>query len=79
MFSCDSVVDSCFSEFAAQESGKYAENRRGKSEMSMLDEVTAEAVALAEVQTQAEDLPSACRQRRGRRLLKWRVLCGDEG
>ena len=34
----------------------YAENRRGKSEMHRLDEVTAEAVALAEMQTQAGDL-----------------------
>ena len=37
----------------------YAESRRGKSEMSMLHEITAEAVALAEMQTQQVDLPTA--------------------
>ena len=37
----------------------YAENQRGTSEMSMLDEVAAEAVALAEMQTQVGDLPTA--------------------
>ena len=41
-----------------QESGKYAENQRGRSEMSMLDEVAAEAAALAEMQTQVGDLPT---------------------
>ena len=37
----------------------YAENRRGKPEMSMLAEITAEAVALAEMQTQPVNLPTA--------------------
>ena len=37
----------------------YAENRRGKPEMSMLVEITAEAVALAEMQTRPVDLPTA--------------------
>ena len=36
-----------------------AENRRGKPEMSMLAEITAEAVALAEMQTQPVDLPTS--------------------
>ena len=33
----------------------YAESQRGKSEMSMLDEIAAEAAAVAEMQTQVED------------------------
>ena len=37
----------------------HAENQRGRSEMSMLDEVAAEAVALAEMQIQVGDLPTA--------------------
>ena len=40
-----------------QDSG--AEKRRGKSEMSMLDEVAAEAAALAEMLTEQVDLPTA--------------------
>ena len=105
MFSCDPVVDSCFSccdlvvtvfsylcvcgseafwlvvesrpsvselvkttetiESLSQQDvlyknlENYAENQRGTSEMSMLDEVAAEAVALAEMQTQVRDLPTA--------------------
>ena len=35
----------------------YAENQRGKSEMSMLDEIAAEAAAWAEMQTQVETFP----------------------
>ena len=34
----------------------YAENQRGKSEMSMFDEIAAEAAALAEMQTQPVEL-----------------------
>ena len=37
----------------------FAENRRGKPDMSMLVEITEEAVALAEMQTQPVDLPTA--------------------
>ena len=37
----------------------YAENQRGKSEMSMLDEIVADAAALAEMQTQPGELSIA--------------------
>ena len=37
----------------------YAENQRGKPEMRMLVEITAEAVASAEMQTRPVDLPTA--------------------
>ena len=37
----------------------YAENRRGKPDISMLVEITEEAVALAEMHTQTENLPTA--------------------
>ena len=36
----------------------YAGNQRGESGMSMLDDVAAEAAALAEMQTQVEDIPT---------------------
>ena len=37
----------------------YAESQRVKSEMSMLDEIAAEAAVVAEIQTQVEDIPTA--------------------
>ena len=44
----------------------YVENRRRKPDMGMLVEITAEAVALAEMQTQPER-PTHCRRQRGGR------------
>ena len=45
----------------------YAEKQRGKSEMSMLDQIAAEAAALAEMQTQVEDVPTVVDSKHGGR------------
>ena len=67
-----------------QDSG--AEKRRGKSEMSMLDEVAAEAVALAEMLTEQVDLPTAVESMEaetikmvGRIVKRLAVATGEDG
>ena len=56
----------------------YAENERGKTEMSTHDEVAAEAVALAVMQTQVGDLPAALDSIEAE-TLKDGVSCNKEG
>ena len=57
----------------------YSENQRVKFEMSMLDEIAAEAAALAEIQTQPADLPPAVDSMEGRDRQNGGSNCEENG
>ena len=53
----------------------YAIHQRGKSEMSMLDDIAAEAAALAEMQTQVGSIPTAVDSMEDETIkMAWRAI-----